>query len=426
LKNNKIIDKNNKVKKNHTLKSAKSIAKNQKGEKMSLSSILKKYKDRLPEKIIEELKEKIPENISEAKMVKIVEKVVEEYENMLVEPGESVGIISAESIGEPGTQMTLNTFHFAGVSEMNVTTGLPRIIEIFDSRRKIATPMMNIYLKEPYSSGKGIEKVASQIKQTFLEEIASEFYLNIAELSVEITLNNEIMKSLNLKTEDVVEAMKKGIKGIKVKEKEDVLIVSKKIKEEGINELYALRERLKKIIVLGIKNITYVLPIKRGDEYVIMTSGSNLKEVLKLNFVDDERTTTNDIFEIQDVLGIEAAREAIVREVYGVMRDQGLTIDIRHIMLVADSMCSLGKVEGITRYGIVKGKSSVLAKASFETPMKHILQASLCGEEDRLNSIIENVMVNQPVPVGTGLPGLVVKMSQFGTETKEADKKKKK
>ncbi|MCX8147613.1 MAG: DNA-directed RNA polymerase subunit A'', partial [Candidatus Woesearchaeota archaeon] len=90
-------------------------------------------------------------------------------------------------------------------------------------------------------------------------------------------------------------------------------------------------------------------------------------------------------------------------------------------MLVADMMCASGLIKGITRYGIISEKSSVLARASFETPIKYLIEASLVGERDELRSVVENVMLNQPVPIGTGLPGLAVKMESigFGKEEKE-------
>ncbi len=378
--------------------------------KSNIKAIIKEYADKLPKSIIKEVEESMPKNVSVKKAREIMERVLKEYDEMQIEPGEGIGIVTAESIGEPGTQMTLNTFHFAGVAEMNVTTGLPRIIEIFDGRKNITTPMMEIYLKKPYSQGKDLTKVAAKLKQTLLEELAEEFYINIAEMSVEITLKQDVLKEHGLTTNKVVEAIKKGIKGIKVKEKDNIIIIKKKEESDNLNEIYALKEKLKKVFISGVKHITYVLPIKRENEYVIITSGTNLKEVLKLDFVDSERTISNDIFEIADVLGIEAAREAIIREVHKVMENQGLNVNIRHIMLVADMMCLLGKIQGVTRYGIVKEKASVLARASFETPMKQIMQASLMGEIDELNSVIENVMVNQPIPIGTGLPGLAVKV----------------
>ena len=401
---------------------------------MTTEQVLKEYSKKLPKKIIDDLKESLPSKISDKKVKEILNEVLKEYNDMKITPAEGIGIITAESIGEPGTQMTLNTFHFAGVADMNVTTGLPRIIEIFDGRKDIGTPMMNIYLKKPYSEGKDIEKVAAKLKETLLAEIAQEFYINVADMSVEITLNTERIDELNLRTQDVLNAIKKSVKGIKVKEKDNVIIITKKQETENLNEIYALKEKLKKVFVAGVKHINYVLPIKRDGEYVILTAGTNLKEVLELNFVDSTRTISNDIFEVENVLGIEAARQAIINEVYKVIQNQGLNVNIRHIMLVADAMCVMGKVQGITRYGIIKEKSSVLARASFETPMKQIMQASLMGETDQLNSVIENVMLNQPVPVGTGLPGLSVKvvkgmiggdaLNKIQKENKKSGKKK--
>ena len=125
--------------------------------------------------------------------------------------------------------------------------------------------------------------------------------------------------------------------------------------------------------------------------------------------VDAYRTTTNNIFEIEQVLGIEAARQSIINEIFKVIESQGLNVDVRHIMLVADTMCVSGTLKGITRYGVVSDKSSVLARASFETPIKHIINAALVGEVDNLDSVVENVMINQAIPIGTGLPSLAVK-----------------
>ena len=130
---------------------------------------------------------------------------------------------------------------------------------------------------------------------------------------------------------------------------------------------------------------------------------------MKLDFVDETRVISNDILEIHDVLGIEACRQAIINEVLKVLDTQGLNVNIRHIMLVADTMCSSGSPLGITRYGIVNDKVSVLARASFETPLRHIFKASICGQVDSLHSVVENVMLNQPVQTGTGIPKLVIK-----------------
>src|SRR3989338_9188383 len=151
-----------------------------------MADIISEYEDKLPHKIIEEAKENVPKGISDTKLRKIMEAVYLEYENARVSPGEAVGLISAESIGEPGTQMTLNTFHFAGVAEMNITLGLPRIIEILDGRKELENPMMEIYLKKPFASGKNIDDLrhlALQIKETRLQDIATEFSISLADLT---------------------------------------------------------------------------------------------------------------------------------------------------------------------------------------------------------------------------------------------------
>lgn len=367
---------------------------------------LEQFEGKLPPKILEEIESLAPAS----KLKKVAEMVLAEYDAAKIDAGEAVGLVSAESIGEPGTQMTMNTFHYAGVAEMNVTTGLPRMIEILDGRKNIATPGMEVFLKAPYSKGKDLREISLQLKETKLGEIASEYNMNIVDLVLEIKLDPKMMSDLQTSVSEIAKAVEKGLaKEATVKTSGDVLQLKLKGKDEGLNSLYKLKEKVKEVYVKGVKGITQVLPVKRKDEYMIITSGSNLKKVLELDFVDAERTTTNDVFEIQDVLGIEAARAAIVNEVFNVIETQGLNVDIRHIMLVADTMTVAGEVKGITRYGVVSEKASVLARASFETPIKHIINAAMKGEIDQLNSVVENVMLNQTVPVGTGLPGLAAK-----------------
>ena len=370
---------------------------------------LKEYIGKLPSKILKELEEHCPAS----KLKQTAKKVYEEYINAQIDAGEAVGLVGAESIGEPGTQMTLNTFHFAGVAEMNVTMGLPRIIEILDGRKKISTPMMEIFLKPPYDQGKDIRKIALRIKETLLDEIVSEYVMNIVDLKVELKMNAKHMEELKIINIVVVKAVEKSLgKGVKVKAEQDRVTITLRGKEEekDLNALYRLKEKLKKVYISGIKGISQVLPVKRKDEFIIITAGSNLKKIFELDFVDTNRTMTNDVYEIAAVLGIEAARKAIIEEVYKVIEAQGLNVDIRHIMLVADTMCVSGDIKGVTRYGVVSEKASVLARASFETPIRHVINAALKGEVDNLNSVVENVMLNQPVPVGTGLPGLVTKI----------------
>jgi len=372
-----------------------------------MDSLINEYKSLLPEKLIQEILANMPEKTPATKQKKVFEAVYKEYRNSLGEPGESVGVVSAESIGEPSTQMTLNTFHLAGVSEVNVTTGLPRIIEVLDGRKNISTESMEIYLLPPYNQGKDITKIASQIRETTFKSYIKEIDINIADASLNITVDKKRLEDAELSTKKISKLLEKTLKGYTIKESQENVISITSAKEENINELYKLKEVIKDIYTNGIKGLTQIIPVKRDEEHVIVTAGSNLKEVFKLDAVDKTRTITNNIHEVEKFFGIEAARQLIIDEVNKVLDTQGIPIDVRHIMLVADTMTMSGHVLGINRYGIVKEKPSVLARASFETPIKHLISAALAGERDELNSVIENVMLNQPIPVGTGLPGLV-------------------
>ena len=390
-----------------------------------MSDIIDEYNSIIPAKLLDDIKEEASQAKLTNKQLKVVlEKVKEEYEEAKISPGEAIGVITAESFGEPSTQMTLNVFHFAGVSEMQVTQGLPRLVEIFDARKTPSTPSMEIYLKPDYKKDvKDVRKIASNIKETKLGETSSEFVINLIKSTVEVKLNKQMMRELSITPTLLINSLSGSMKGfnIRFRDSDNTLIIKTKDKEVQMNDLYKLKEKAKETHIKGIKGISQVLPVKIGGEFVIWTAGSNLKGVLELKEVDETRTTTNDIFEIAEMFGIEAARQAITNESLKVIENQGLDIDIRHIMFISDVMTTTGVIKSITRSCITSEKESVLARASFETPLKHIINASLIGEVDRLNSVVENVMLNQPVPVGTGLPGLLAKMqARLEKEVKKA------
>lgn len=382
--------------------------------------LAKEYKGKIPDKLLKEFEEQSEAfKLSKADAKKVLEKLEARYMSSKINPGEAIGIITAESFGEPSTQMTLRTFHFAGVAEAQISLGLPRLIEIFDARKEIATPLMEIYLKAPHNNSadeKKLERIISQIKEIQMEEIALSISLNLTKMHIELRLNKKRMKDLEITDATVLKQLKTGIKTAEFAESEEFIIATPKSKENTLSLLYALKEKIKEVIVKGTEGIRQVLPVNRNNELVLLATGTNLKKIMEIDEVDFTRTTTNDIFEIQKVLGIEAARNAIITEALRVIQDQALDIDIRHIMFIADLMTTTGSIKGITRSGITGEKESVLARASFETPIVHIMNASLVGEADMLNSVIENVLLNQPVPLGTGLPGLVAKMKKKGAE----------
>jgi len=169
-------------------------------------------------------------------------------------------------------------------------------------------------------------------------------------------------------------------------------------------------ERVRGLRLKGVKGIKRVVVRKEKDEYVLIAEGSNLAAVLAIDGVDYTRTVTNNIHEIAEVLGIEAARQAIIREMMDVLEEQGLEVDIRHIMLVADIMTSTGRVRQIGRHGASGEKASVLARAAFEVTVKHLLEAAARGEVDKLRGVAENVIVGSDlIPVGSGMVELYMR-----------------
>ena len=333
-------------------------------------------------------------------------------------PGEAIGIITAQSFGEPSTQMALNVFHFAGVQEMQITMGLPRLIEIFDARKKPSSPKMEIYLKKEYNNEKDAKIFAEKMKEVTLKEIASEINLDFSDKKIEIKIYRKGLKQTHTSIKKVVEKL--NDLGFNAKEKTDSIILN--ASEFNFKEIYQLKEKLKKTIISGVKEVSQILIVKREKDFVIITLGSNLKKIIDLKEVNKNKIISNDLHEVAEVFGIEAARQLIINEIYNVINTQGLNIDIRHLELVADTMTNTGEVKGITRMGIIAQKSSILARATFETPVKQFVNATIKGNSDRLVGVIENIILNQPVPIGTGLPGLLVKV--IGPLTKKDEEKK--
>ncbi|MEM1586853.1 MAG: DNA-directed RNA polymerase subunit A' [Candidatus Bathyarchaeia archaeon] len=327
-----------------------------------------------------------------------VKLAVERYKKALVEPGEAVGVVAAQSIGEPGTQMTLRTFHYAGVREQNVTLGLPRLIEIVDARREPSTPIMTIYLDEEHkkSRGKAME-VAQKILYTTINNISEETYVDPETGALIVKLNERSMSERGITLEYLSKTI--NIPNCSVRFEENTMIVEPKKKMDAKK----LLNRVMSYHVKGIPGIKRVYVSEEGGEWVIRTDGSKLPRVLEVIGVDPTKTTTNNIHEIEKTLGIEAARNAIIEEAMNVLQEQGLDVDIRHIMLVADMMTVTGTVRQIGRHGVSGEKPSVLARAAFEITVPNIVEAAIRGEIDPLKGVTENVIIGQTIPVGTGI-----------------------
>ena len=371
--------------------------------------IKKILKDRfLPPSIINEIINKLVDDEKlKPKLKELVEKIILEYKKNLIDPSEACGIIGAQSIGEPGTQMTMRTFHYAGVAEINVTLGLPRLIEIVDARSTPSTPMMNIYLRDEYRLNPNLaKKVANQIEITRLNGIA-DLETDITNLVIYIKPDKKTMDDKNFTMDELVESVKK-IRGVDAKtEKGNIKVL---LDEPSYKKLLDVNEKLKDLKVKGIDGIKRVIIRREPNEgYVIYSEGSNFKKVLEIEGVDPYRTTTNDIQAVGRVLGIEAARNIIIQEAHNTLSEQGLNVDLRHIMTVADIMTTDGSIRAIGRHGVSKEKESVLSRAAFEITVSHLLKASRRGETDKLGGVAENIIVGQPVNLGTGSVELIMK-----------------
>ncbi|HOT06071.1 MAG: DNA-directed RNA polymerase subunit A'' [Methanosaeta sp. PtaB.Bin039] len=361
----------------------------------------------LPQSIQEALLDGLEnEQFTKAQFDEVIGQVKSDYDHAGVEPCEAVGVIAAQSIGEPGTQMTMRTFHYAGVAEINVTLGLPRLIEIVDARKIPSTPTMTIRLEPDYARDRDLAReVAWAIESTSILHLGS-IATDLAEMNVLIELNHEALAQRKITDEEVAETLRSET-GLAVEMRDGMLVMAPE--EPSYRELLQLVEKIKRLSLKGIDGIKRVVIRKEGDEYVLYTEGSALKEVLEFEGVDPARTKTNNINEIGEVLGIEAARNAIINEATDTLREQGLSVDVRHIMLVADIMTCDGEVKQIGRHGVSGEKASVLARAAFEVTVNHILDAAVRGDIDDLRGVTENVIVGQPIQLGTGDVQLVAK-----------------
>jgi DNA-directed RNA polymerase subunit A" len=372
-----------------------------------MAKMLAKANLELPRAVLQELGARLEGvDLPDKLLDQILKLAHERFEKHIIDPNESVGIIAAQSIGEPGTQMTMRTFHYAGVAEMNVTLGLPRLIEIVDARRVPSTPIMEIHLTEDVRNDlERVRTIASDIERTIVIDIA-DVETDIGSMEVVVRLDKRKMERKALTPEEVMKRLNKakGLKGL-VEMREDTIVV--KCDEPSFKKLLRLSEDTKNTPIKGIEGIHRAVIRKVSGSYIIYTEGSNLEKVLEMDKVDKTRTTTNSILEIFEVLGTEAARNSIINEASKTLEEQGLTVDIRHIMLVADLMTNDGDVKAIGRHGISGRKSSVLARAAFEITSAHLLRAGMIGEVDALEGVVENIIVGQPVTVGTGAVNLV-------------------
>ncbi|PPQ95505.1 hypothetical protein CVT26_008533 [Gymnopilus dilepis] len=345
------------------------------------------------------------------------------YVKARIEPGSTVGAVGAQSIGEPGTQMTLKTFHFAGVASMNVTLGVPRIKEIINAAKVISTPIISCKLVTSDSEASA-RIVKGRLEKTLLGDIAAVFEEAWAPqyTYVGIIIDTDAIQKLQLElTIDDIQWAIVAAKKLKVKQEAITVIPRRnrlRIYVDGEDKYYRLRELkrgLSEVVVKGVPAIVRaVINIKdkddargkKGDKELLV-EGYGLQKCMITEGVVGEQTTSNHVMEVAQVLGIEAARATIINEIQYTMKSHDMNIDPRHVMLLGDVMTYKGEVLGITRFGVAKMKDSVLMLASFEKTTDHLFDAAAYGKNDSIAGVSESIIMGNPAAMcGTSMPAL--------------------
>ena len=388
-----------------------------------------------------------------------------------VNPGEMVGVLAAQSIGEPATQMTLNTFHFAGVSSKNVTLGVPRLKEILNVARNIKTPAMTVYQEEGRTGNQESAKLLrSAVEHTTLRSVTetTEIYYDPDIQATVIEADHDMVESFFIIPDDVGDdpsrqsrwllriilgrrkLLDKGLTvqdvAAKIKEnyaKDLAVIFSDNNADQQVIRIRMIQEHgkgdedddleedlmlkrlenhiLDTLTLRGVPGIdraflsTRTKLRKKEDGALVMikddplcmewfldTSGSSLGQVLTIPGVDSTRTYSNSFIEVFEVMGIEATRSALMRELTQVLAFDGSYVNHRHLALLVDVMTSRGHLVPITRHGINKADTGALMRCSFEETVEILLEAAACGELDDCRGVSENVMLGQLAPLGTG------------------------
>ena len=356
--------------------------------------------------------------LTAAQASKVIARAETELAKSRIDPFEAAGIVTAQSLGEPGTQMTMRTFHYAGVATVNVTQGLPRIIEIVDARKVPNTPTMKIYLTDGIkATAEDAQKLAASLEVTTTVNIAT-IETDVAQRRLVLHLNKANMAQKKMTGAEIREKLTRATRLHVIANKEKnptvlTLIPNVHSVEDldtlaenppSYTMLLQLEEKIRDLRLKGIPGIERAnvqFNDKTGEHY-LATIGSNLARVNEIEAIDRDRTYTNNIIEIYDQLGIEAARQAIVDELKATLDGARLEVDDRHLLVVADVMTSEGEVRAIGRHGVSGTKHSILARAAFEVTVNHLLKAGIIGERDHLTGVAENIIVGQPIALGSG------------------------
>ncbi|ETO27940.1 hypothetical protein RFI_09193 [Reticulomyxa filosa] len=373
--------------------------------------------------------------LTETQFDAFIRRCFDKYLSCIMEPGSAAGAMAATSMGEPATQMTLKTFHFAGVASMNITQGVPRIKEIINATSNMKTPIIRCKLEQEFSESEA-KRVKGLIDITTLGSICSSIHqvLTPTRYYIEIELDSQLIQRLRLGmsistiVRTLRESKKKLLKKLALKgiSSSDIVINKKKNSTNIIRIfppdnahlkdaqqsliLHHLCLSVQDVVMCGLPSIRRAVIKKEKVEkdeknpykYELLIEGTGLLEVLSTPGIDFTKSKCNNIMEVCEVLGIEAACRVIEEELFATYKSHGLSVDSRHLMLVSDVMTNTGRVLGFTRHGLGKEGASVLARASFEDTLKHLFAAAVFNESNRVKGISDSIIVGKPIPIGTG------------------------
>lgn len=377
--------------------------------------------------------------MSKTTLVAFIEACLKKYDRAKVEPGSAVGAVAAQSIGEPGTQMTLKTFHFAGVAGMSITQGVPRIKEIINASRTISTPVISCDLISKDEIAARVVK--GRIEQTFLRDVSRAFQTEIEKmLTIQVIYHIDDVwsaHSAHVSFRLDAETIGRLQLDLNVSDIAQIILKQKKLKlspldvrihKNNVINIYITppdkqrrgdsKTRLKEDteLFIRVQNVKRMIPnipirgypeasraiIKADDsgKKSLLIEGYGLRACMTTEGINALATKTNSVMEMRDVLGIEAARKTIIDEITLVMGD--MDIDPRHMQLLADVMTYKGEVLGITRFGLSKMRDSVLQLASFEKTPDHLFEAAWHMKSDKIEGVSECIIMGQSMSQGTG------------------------
>jgi len=367
-----------------------------------------------------------------------MKEIKRQYYKTLVDPGDSVGVIMAQSIGEKQTQMTLNSFHKAGLLSDIVVSGVPRFSELLNAtKNQKSTNAIFDFIDEP-SSIEEAKNITNKIIYTDLDSLSTsiklldkikteewyETYCKIYEVDysnysycIRIDLNKEILYKRKLKIFEITEKIYDVFDDITcIVSPLHIGIIDIFFNYDGEmdenfyeylnNELII---SIKNIYISGVKNITNVFLEKIDGKWKCLTNGSNFVELSKYPNIKFHTLETNNMWEVYENMGIEAARQFLIDEFINVISSDGSYINKRHINLIVDIMTTSGTITSVSRYGMKRDQAGPLAKASFEESLDNFMKAGAYCEVDSLSGCSASIMVGKPVNVGTGISKLLNK-----------------